>query len=814
MALIIWFIRIVGILSILTCLPLQYAIGMDNDPVNVRSFIVLQIAYFILGLVLILFAKRIVHYITLFFRKLFAKKENRFANYLILFFIVLLLSLYPIYIFSIVKHLPQTNAKIIGLDFLIASREVVSVWNIIGNSFSMPYEVDRDKLEIPIYDVYLRQHKIDSLNSNLPESGKDYKNGYIEFDNLTLDVKIKYRGGWGHWSFPKKSFAIKYNRSDVTNFTRRFDLIIPERAMQFERTFYDFIGKQLGLLSPDCEDVAIFLNKKYYGHFQKYEYVDESFLRKNGKLPGMIYKGDYSNVFYNPDEWDIRATFTEDNTTKRQLIHILLNNITNATNIEFYDFTNKHFKNILPYIAYLHFLGDTHVNDNHNHIFYFDPSSGKFEPIINDPTMTPAYFNLNKGTNLLIRRISKYPDLVYEKNKILYDYVTSDKINELQLFLDKLEKTNSYAIKKDLYKHKDNSNYFISYGQWKKEVQRIRERIDYFQERIIQDLETANVTFYPDVGLMEVSGHAPVIIDNIIYYPGLKKVSRKKWAAFDEYEPATLVYSVNVSMPLNAITGKEIYYSISPGEPKKQEIYSLHPDTYIKLTPYFNNIHYDNTIIKGGIFFQEKNAYIYNVTFIGGGEFDYGLVHYSGQLSAYNSNITCVSCKFINSNTEDMINVKNGNAIIVNSTFINAHSDAIDLDLSTGLIEGNIFINITNDAIDLMTSDPKILNNIIISAKDKAMSIGEQSKPIIENNLIKNSKFGIVSKDGSYPTIIRNTIINSTIADIAAYAKNWRYSDGGHGLLINNTYDTLLLDENVTGEPFLDYFNSSFENDK
>ena len=42
--------------------------------------------------------------------------------------------------------------------------------------------------------------------------------------------------------------------------------------------------------------------------------------------------------------------------------------------------------------------------------------------------------------------------------------------------------TNSYAIKKDFYKQKDNSNYFISYKEWKDDVNRFRDRLLFFRE--------------------------------------------------------------------------------------------------------------------------------------------------------------------------------------------------------------------------------------------------------------------------------------------------------------------------------------------
>ncbi|MBI4140697.1 right-handed parallel beta-helix repeat-containing protein [Candidatus Woesearchaeota archaeon] len=190
----------------------------------------------------------------------------------------------------------------------------------------------------------------------------------------------------------------------------------------------------------------------------------------------------------------------------------------------------------------------------------------------------------------------------------------------------------------------------------------------------------------------------------------------------------------------------------------------------------------------GAIAIQGKNANnstFENCIIEGGSGTKHELVHYTGMLSAYNTEITINNCIFKNNKKEDdTFNAKHSQVKITNSTFTNTFSDAIDFDFTTGTIENNKFDNINGDAIDLMTSTPTIKNNHITGAADKGISIGEKSNPTITNNKITNNNIGIAIKDQSNPTITNNTITNNQIG-ITAYQKNWQYGGGGFGTIQN-----------------------------
>ena len=240
---------------------------------------------------------------------------------------------------------------------------------------------------------------------------------------------------------------------------------------------------------------------------------------------------------------------------------------------------------------------------------------------------------------------------------------------------------------------------------------------------------------------------------------------------------------------------------------EKDDMLVIKPGTTIRFAPGASIISYGKIIAEGtkelpiNFISQEKGepwgaivlqgegtdgSYFKYCNFEEGSGAKYELVHYTGMLSAYNSDIKVDNCRFDSNRVEDdTYNSKYSNSTITNSEFTNTLSDAIDFDISTGIIENTKFYDIGGDAIDIMASTPLIKNNFIENAEDKGISIGEQSNPIILNNTIISSNTGMAIKDLSNPLIINNTLRNNEVG-IAAYEKNWRYGSGGRGYLINN----------------------------
>ena len=112
-----------------------------------------------------------------------------------------------------------------------------------------------------------------------------------------------------------------------------------------------------------------------------------------------------------------------------------------------------------------------------------------------------------------------------------------------------------------------------------------------------------------------------------------------------------------------------------------------------------------------------------------------------------------------NSKYDDMMHIIYSEDIkVLNSKFLNAHLDSIDVDVSKNIsFKNTAIINSGNDGIDFMESTANLDQIELISNGDKGISVGENSNIKIKNSNFKNNKFGLASKDAS-KAMIENSI--------------------------------------------------------
>lgn len=158
----------------------------------------------------------------------------------------------------------------------------------------------------------------------------------------------------------------------------------------------------------------------------------------------------------------------------------------------------------------------------------------------------------------------------------------------------------------------------------------------------------------------------------------------------------------------------------------------------------------------------------------------------TGGLSFYNSSVEIHNSEFINSLSEDSLNLVRSPFLIKNSFFSDAFSDAIDIDFSNGEIQNSSFKNIGNDAIDISGSKVKINNIKISSAGDKGISVGERSNLYAKNIKISDAFIGFASKDFSSVGIENLEVKNVSIC-LAAYQKKAEYGPGYINLKDSNS---------------------------
>ncbi len=310
---------------------------------------------------------------------------------------------------------------------------------------------------------------IDSLNINLPESGKDhYVDAYMQVSDNPKKIRkvnLRYRGDNNfHWLYPQKSLRIKLSKKDTYNMEKKFNLINPP----YDYTIVDIINynisSKLGIIAPDYFPARVFINGNYAGVYMYLSQVDESLLRKHKLMPGSIYYGDnapinkdgISNLWYSSKYWEKKASRNSEQNNNREDIEYFINSIQKMNHKEFYNFVNtmldkdKYYK----YFALDVIFGSEHHDYHHNHKIYFDPYRGKFQPIQWDLRFWHPYGTKDVSVYPLIQKISQNPILEYERDKVTYELMQENifKLSNLKASLTQIFEEQRLDLEADPYK--------------------------------------------------------------------------------------------------------------------------------------------------------------------------------------------------------------------------------------------------------------------------------------------------------------------------------------------------------------------------
>jgi parallel beta-helix repeat protein len=815
-------------------------------------------------------------------------------------------------VFTHSKRLPGATGT--SLFFLEAYNTGVYYVNTLASVLFIP-AIDIEKIDIPIYNVYIKQEKLDRLNKDLhsvqqllPESSQMFVSGDLIFEDNTYPIKAKYRGvSFTNWYFKKKSWRVKLKDHNVINSSNKFNLINPKFAVSIRTPFAYTIADNLDLLAPRSHSIALFLNNKYDGVYQYTDQIDESFIRMKDRVPGDIIYGDYNNkegeervnIFDHPTLWEVKTTFDGNFSRANNTFQTFLSTIQNATNNNFYQLFNKHLgRDYLKFYAFNILINDEHVSEHHNHKFYFNPTNGFFEPIVWDQIPFHPYQKtpLTQDHNDLFMQLSFVPEFVHTKNTYVFDFMQT--LTEEKLFSDIDEVADSirYELYHDKYKTMPIPPWRLTNKAWERSLEEMKHSIKERYLFLQKELNETNVTVFSidnDYLVFDVQGNVGISwkisnnnlddnnddddkyfclnmyqdinlnyqldedeqnqkntpcpverqISNEILYPG-KGLPLRYVYFFDELgETSNLTVDA-----LNAITGNKAAVNIIQLDslkdlPSEMDTQSLHPwtlqkqeketiilsgditlnkdmiispldtlviepGTTIKLDEGISIIAYGKVIAQGteeepiqfvpltekpwgAIALQgegSKGSIFSHCVFEGGSGAKYRLVHYTGMLSTYNTQLKITDCSFRKNKVEDdAFNAKFSDVEMTRSDFEDTFGDAVDFDFSTGFIIDSHFVNSGNDAIDIMTSDILIAHNTLDGFGDKGISVGEKSSPSIEDNYITNGNIGIAIKDRSNTKIINTTLKDNTIG-ITAYEKNWRYNGGGTGTIIGADY--------------------------
>ncbi|MDX1393729.1 MAG: CotH kinase family protein [Gemmatimonadota bacterium] len=211
-------------------------------------------------------------------------------------------------------------------------------------------------------------------------------------EGSSREANVRRRGDTSvHWTTPKTSFTLRVPRGERV---RGFRELALSGKTVLESHLANSIPGELGLAAPFSALTPVYLNERYYGLFRAIEPIDESFLRRQGRMPGNIYRADTAergeyfkdqprNVFDNPYIWDRAAEGTDSEDVARIRLRRWIeagHGPTLAHHRAFMDRVDV--ETAARLLASMLVAGDPyHMSGVHNQFWYDDPSSGLLTPL-------------------------------------------------------------------------------------------------------------------------------------------------------------------------------------------------------------------------------------------------------------------------------------------------------------------------------------------------------------------------------------------------------------------------------------------------
>ncbi len=286
-------------------------------------------------------------------------------------------------------------------------------------------------------ELFVDGASTDRLTSNLPASGEEYQPAYVRINGDSYQAEARLRGdSVNHWAFPQKSWRIKLKTGELVYGMASFNLNLPRTAIQIENWLGNELARRFesGLLVPLSEMVHFRFNRVFDGVRLLIEQPNEDFLARNNLPQGKIYVGDISTLdiyslnkkrkllFDDITAWELRGGGVGEADPKYEmaaLFKVLKQSDLYKRAVGLASLVEMDQE--LAYMALLELVGSTHVDNTHNHKYYFNPLSGKFAPIVWD-TVAFLWGNargLDLLSNDLFTKILTIPEYREKKDALL-----------------------------------------------------------------------------------------------------------------------------------------------------------------------------------------------------------------------------------------------------------------------------------------------------------------------------------------------------------------------------------------------------------
>ena len=131
-----------------------------------------------------------------------------------------------------------------------------------------------------------------------------------------MPVRARYRGQLMRWYFfRRKNWKIRTGRDSLVDGYRTISLASLLPRLHGHLTFE--VARNVGLPAPRSRVVRFFVNAQDKGLYLQEEQIDESLIRRNGRMPGDLFYGEVvvpdqpklssDRIYSNPFLWEKRA---------------------------------------------------------------------------------------------------------------------------------------------------------------------------------------------------------------------------------------------------------------------------------------------------------------------------------------------------------------------------------------------------------------------------------------------------------------------------------------------------------------------------
>lgn len=314
---------------------------------------------------------------------------------------------------------------------------------------------------LPVVEIKIKPNdfrEIHVLSQRLVDQGvmldrdKKWFPAKFTHEGREYKVKIRLRGDYSpHWIHVKKSWRIKFKKDDLFNGYRELNLVIPsDRGNENEQVAY-VLARRAGLLVPDSGFVQVNTNGVDMGAYFWFENNSSEMLEKNQYPEGDIIrskniiseKGYYPHGLAAEDFYYVQGSYSNmirDDATAGyplerfgQLLKLVrdADELTLKRRLPYYIDMSKFYK----WNAIAWMFGSKHAAGIDNLRWYYDTTSGLFEPMLYDVGTRPlgssdsdewAVVVFDDYYSPFIQRIMEVPEFRHSRNQVLWQMLNDD----------------------------------------------------------------------------------------------------------------------------------------------------------------------------------------------------------------------------------------------------------------------------------------------------------------------------------------------------------------------------------------------------